>query len=165
MCLYVRDLTDAEGRKLQDTLRKSRNRMALRRAQVILLSAQGMKAPEIAKNTYLHEWYVRELIRRFNIEGVDILKERRRRGRPVEFSEEIKAEIVECALSPPNLLGMPFSVWSLEKLKEYLVSTRVVKRISIETLRTILRERKVSLQRTKTWKESNDPAFKSKKND
>ncbi len=55
MCLYVRELTDAEGRKLQDTLRKSRNRTALRRAQVILLSAQGMKAPEIAKNTYLHE--------------------------------------------------------------------------------------------------------------
>jgi len=36
--------------------------------------------------------------------------------------------------------------------------------ISIETLRTILHERKVKLRRIKTWKECNDPRLKSKKN-
>ena len=72
---------------------------------------------------------------------------------------------MEIALSPPNLLGLPYRVWSLEKLREYLAKTKVIKNISIESIRTILKEKKVSLQRTKTCKESNDPAFESKKND
>jgi transposase len=81
----------------------------------------------------------------------------------VEFVEELHAEIVELALAPPTLLGRPFRVWSLEKLREYLLSTKVVKTISIETLRTILHSHGVKLQRTKTWKESNDPRFAAKK--
>lgn len=164
MCVYVRDLTESEGKEIQHVLRKSTNRTAIRRAHVILMSAQGYKAPEIAENTYLHVVYVRDLIRRFNQEGLELLKEKKRSGRPVTFSDEIQAEIVEHALSPPKLLGEPYTVWSLDKLKDYLIKTRVVKTISIEKLREILHEHKVSLQRTKTWKESNDPAFQSKKN-
>jgi hypothetical protein len=62
------------------------------------------------------------------------------------------------------LLRQPFTRWSLEKLSVYLKKTTVVSSISLETLRQILHEQRVSLQRTKTWKESNDPAFESKKN-
>jgi len=61
------------------------------------------------------------------------------------------------------LLGQPFSRWSLEKIKEYLLNKKIVKTISIETIRTILKENKISYQRTKTWKESNDPDFERKK--
>jgi transposase len=164
MCIYVRDLTASEGLKIQRILRKSTNRTAIRRAQVILMSEQGYKAAEIAESTYLHVVYVRELIRRFNEEGLELLKEKKRPGAPVVFTEEITAEIIEHALSPPKLLGEPYTVWSLEKLRDYLVRTKVVKKISIEKLRTILKENNVNLQRTKTWKESNDPAFQSKKN-
>jgi transposase len=123
-----------------------------------------MSAREIAKVTYLHEEYVRHLIRRFSSEGLNLLKERPHPGRTPKFSEEDRAEIVECAKAPPRLLGQPFSHWSIEKLRAYLIKTRILKSISLETLRTILKEEKVSLQRTKTWKESNDPAFKRKKN-
>lgn len=164
MCVYVREITSWEGAKLQWTLRRSRNRTSLRRAQVILLSVQGMRVKQIAHATFLHEVYVRELIRRFNREGTRVLRKRIGSGRPVDFTPEIRAEIVECALSPPRMLGKPFSRWSLDKLREYLCQTRVVKSISIEHLRTILMEERVSLQRTKTWKESNDPAFARKKN-
>lgn len=164
MSLFVRDLRMAEGNRLQRTLRHSKNRVSLRRAQVILLSAQGMAAKQIAKSTYLHEVYVRELIRRFNEEGTAILRKRASPGRPVSFTPEIRAEIIEFALSPPRLLGRPFSKWSLEKLREYIMQMKVVKSISIERLRTILHEEGIKLQRTKTWKESNDPAFASKKN-
>ena len=164
MSLYVREISLLEGARLQHTLRHSRNRTSLRRAQVILLSVQGMRVSQIAHATYLHEVYVRELIRRFNREGIRMLRKRVGSGRPVEFTPEIRAEIVECALSPPRMLGRPFSRWSLDKLREYLAETRVLKSISIEHLRTILGEEGVKLQRTKTWKESKDPAFASKKN-
>ena len=55
-------------------------------------------------------------------------------------------------------LGLPFTRWSLRKLAAYLGDnqTRVVK-ISAERLRQILAARGVTFQRTKTWKESNDP--------
>lgn len=165
MCLYVRSLKIFEGKKIQSLLRHSKNRTVVRRAQVILLSEQGMRVSKIAESTYLHEEYVRRLLRRFNEEGLKLFDERPGRGRPPEFSEETKAEIKEIAQCPPSLLRQPFTRWSLEKLTVYLKKTKVVSSISIEALRLILREQHVSLQRTKTWKESNDPAFESKKND
>lgn len=164
MCLYVRSLTMAEGNHLQQILRRGKNRTAIRRAQVILMSAQSYRVQEIARTTHLHEEYVRELLRRFNREGVAIVKERRRSGRPSSFNEEECAAIVEFALCPPRVLGQPFSRWSLEKLRRYLMQKKVVKSIGIATLYRILEEHKIRLQRTKTWKESNDPRFESKKN-
>ena len=165
MCIYVRELQPSEGRQIQHILRKSRDRVKLRRAQVILLSAQGMRAADIAGKTYLHTEYVRELIRRFNYEGLTLFKERPKSGRPITFDKEMRAEIVEIALCPPKALGRPFSRWSLAKLQEYFIQKKILKNISIETLRRILKEERVNLQRTKTWKESNDPEFESKKNE
>jgi transposase len=164
MALSVRSLTETEGNRLLHIMRHSRNAVAVRRAQVLIMSDQGSTVQEIAQQTLMHEEYVRELIRRFNAEGLALLRERPKTGRPVEFVEELQAEIVQVALAPPKLLGRPFTVWSLEKLKEYLIATKVVKTISIETLRTILHNHGANLQRTKTWKESNDPAFATKKN-
>ena len=165
MCLYVRSLKLKEGRKIQAILRRGKNRTAIRRAQVILMSAQEMRVRDIALQTLLHPEYVRRLIRRFDIEGLRLFEERPGRGRPGEFSDEIKAEIAEIAQCPPSLLRQPYSRWSLDKLQVYLIKTKVVSKISIETLRTILKEQRVSHQRTKTWKESNDPDFEGKKND
>jgi transposase len=165
MCLYIRSLTNTEGKKLQTILRRSKNRTAIRRAQVLLLSDQGMRVQEIARTTFLNEEYVRRLLRRFNTEGLRLLEEPTGRGRPEEYTEEIKAEIAEIAMCPPTLLRQPFTSWSLEKLRAYLIKTKVLSSVSLETLRQILHEKHVSLQRTKTWKESNDPAFESKKKD
>lgn len=51
------------------------------------------------------------------------------------------------------------SVWSLPKLRDYLVEQEIVASISIERLRQILRERRVRWRHTKTWKDSADPDF------
>jgi hypothetical protein len=40
----------------------------------------------------------------------------------------------------------------------------VAPKIGEETLRSLLKEEGVRLRRTKTWKESNDPVFRIKKN-
>jgi hypothetical protein len=39
---------------------------------------------------------------------------------------------------------------------------KIVSSISIETLRSILREKHVTFQRTRSWKRSNDPLFEQK---
>ena len=48
MCLYVRELKMDEGQKIQRILRRSTNRVKVRRAQVVLASEQGYKVPAIA---------------------------------------------------------------------------------------------------------------------
>jgi transposase len=164
MCLYVRSLTNAEGNHIQHILRHGKSRTPFRRAQVILHSAHGYTVQQIAKITYLHEEYVRELIRRFNVEGIVLFKKRAQSGRPVEFVPEIRSDIIMIALSPPKLLGRPFTRWSIAKLREHILKVGVVRHIGEETLRLILKEEGIRLQRTKTWKESKDPAFRRKKN-
>jgi len=164
MCLYVRELSASQGRRLQEIVRRDANRIKVRRAQVVLASAQGSKVPDIARRLYFSPQHVRTIIKAFNVEGLDALVPKYGGGRPPEFSEEQQSLIVEAALCPPNLLGWPFRRWSLEKLRDHLRREKIVKKISLETLRQMLKARKVRLQRTKTWKECNDPQLRSKKN-
>lgn len=164
MCLYVRCIGIAEGRKLQQIVRKDANRIKVRRAQVVLASAQGSKVPDIARRLYFCDEHVRTTIKEFNASGLESLVPKYGGGRPPKFSREQISLIVEAALCPPDLLGWPFRRWSLSKLRDHLVAEKVVASISLEKLRTLLKFRQVRLQRTKTWKECNDPKLRSKKN-
>lgn len=98
---------------------------------------------------------------RFNQGGIDAITWYPyycHRAGPTKFMADVTEQIAEVALSPPReLIGM--SVWSLPKLREYLVAQKIVPSISIERLRQILIERKVRWRHTKTWKESTDPDF------
>jgi len=164
MCLYARDLHISEGQQIQRILRRSTSRIKVRRAQVVLASNQGYKVPAIAELVHYSQHHVRAIIKEFNDHGLKALETKLRPGRPAEFTEDDKALIAETAKCPPDLLDCPFKRWSLEKLREYLLKEKITPSISIETLRTILHEKKVKLRRIKTWKECNDPKLKSKKN-
>lgn len=164
MCLYVRELSLTEGRKLQSILRSGRNRIKMRRAQVVLASAQGSKVPDIARRFYYSPQHVRTIVNDFNANGFSALEPKYGGGRPKTFTDDQRSLIVETALCPPDLLGRPFRRWSLAKLRDFLVAEKIVTSISLETLRQILKANKVRLQRTKTWKECNDPKLRSKKN-
>jgi hypothetical protein len=60
-------------------------------------------------------------------------------------------------------VGQPFTHWSIRKLRRYLADNprRRVK-IGKERLRQVLDAHGVTFQRTKTWKESNDPDKEAK---
>ena len=107
MCLYVRNLRFDEGRKLQSILRRSKNRIKARRAQVILASEQGFKVPDVAKRFYFSPKHVRTIIKEFNESGLKALEPQQRPGRPAKFSEEQRSLIIETALCPLDLLGQP----------------------------------------------------------
>jgi transposase len=164
MCLYVRSIGFAEGRKLQQIVRRDANRIKVRRAQVVLASAQGSKVPDIARKLYFCDGHVRTIIKEFNARGLDSLVPKYSGGRPPKFSEEQVSLMVEAAPCPPDLLGWPFRRWSLSKLRDHLLKEKIIDSISLEKLRNLLKSRKVRLQRTKTWKECNDPKLRSKKN-
>jgi helix-turn-helix protein len=68
--LWVREIGDDEGRQLVRIIRRGGGSVVTwRRAQVVLLSAQGMDMPAIAKVAFTSEDRVRDVIRNFNADG------------------------------------------------------------------------------------------------
>jgi transposase len=160
----VREIDDDEGRRLVRIVRRdSGSVVTWRRAQMVLLSAQGMDVPAIAKVAFTSEDRVRDVIHNFNADGFDSLYPRYKGGHAPKFTLGQRREIKKIAKSRPVEHGLPFSTWSLSKLADFLVAEGVVEDISHEGLRTLLREEGVTFQRLKTWKTSKDPRYHAKK--
>lgn len=161
--IQVRPITEEEGTTLKRIVRKGRDAIARKRAACVLSALGGWTVPQIAKAQLLHETYVRKILNTFNRDGLSSLGARYGKGRPSRFTDELCQKMVDTALTPPDQLGLPFGVWSLPKLRDYLVAHRMVSSISDVHLGRILRRRGLSLQRTKTWKQSNDIDYARKK--
>ncbi|QSO52996.1 helix-turn-helix domain containing protein [Alicyclobacillus curvatus] len=117
--------------------------MDVRRALVVLASAQSMKVPEISDLYHLSK-HVRNGLRAFNEDGFPSLKPRYGGGRPRTLTQEQRADIVDLAEIPPKTLGLPFTQWSLSKLRETAEQKGIVKSLSIDTIRVILDEAQIT---------------------
>ena len=141
----VREISNEEGNRLLRTVRRSSGSVATwRRAQMVLLSAQGMDVAMIAQVTFTSPDRVRDVIHNFNADGFDSLRPKHAGGRPPKFDAGQRDQIRQIALARPGDHGLPFSTWSLSKLADYLVAQGVVEDISHEGLRMLLREQGVS---------------------
>lgn len=159
----VRPLRPYEKIKLRRLKGQRRNTVNSEHARIILLSAGYVANRRIAILVDCSVQWVRQVIHRFNAQGIDgitwypwfqVRSER-------VFTADLREHIVEVALcSPIGLIGM--TQWSLPKLRQYLIEQKIVAHISIRWLGEILRRYKVRLRRTKTWKESTDPLFAEK---
>jgi transposase len=150
---------DHEGQLLQKIVRRGTgSAVRLRRAMVVLASAGGNTVPAIARLVQGDEDAIRGVIHRFNETGTASLDPQWAGGRPRLISPEDEAFIVATATTRPETLEQPFTRWSLRKLAAYL-ATNATRRVRIgrERLRRFLHKHEVTFQRTKTWKESNDP--------
>jgi transposase len=160
----VREIDDDEGQRLVRIIRRgSGSVVTWRRAQMVLLSAQGMDAPAIAKVAFTSEDRVRDVIRNFNADGFSSLYPKYKGGHPPKFTLVQRREIKKIAKAKPAEYDLPFSTWSLAKLADFLVAEGVVDDISHEGLRVLLRQEGVTFQRLKTWKASKDPQYAAKK--
>jgi transposase len=163
--IKVRELVGDEGNRLLRIVRRSSGSVVTwRRAQMVLLSAQGMDVAQIAEVAFTSPDRVRAVLHNFNEDGFDSLYPRYSGGRPPTFTLPERREVKKIALARPVDHGLPFSTWSLAKLADYLVAEGVVEDISHEGLRVLLREEGVSFQVIKTFKASKDPDFEAKKN-
>jgi transposase len=143
--VQVRPVSNDEGNKLLQIVRRSSGSVVTwRRAQMVLLSAQGMGVPQIAEVTFSSPDRVRDVLHNFNADGFDSLRPKYAGGRPPKFDLAQRAEIKKIALARPADHGLPFSTWSLSKLADFLVAEGVVDDISHEGLRALLREQGVS---------------------
>jgi transposase len=160
----LREVSNEEGQRLLRIVRRTSGSVVTwRRAQIVLLSAQGMTPTKISEVVFTDPDTVRDVIHNFNRDGFDALYPRYAGGRPQTVTLPKRQEIKRIALTDPQDLDQPFATWSLSKLADYLVAEGVVTDISHEGLRRLLREEGVRFQAVRTWKRSNDPNFEAKR--
>jgi transposase len=160
----ARRLSDDEGRRLQQIVRRDKHgSIRVRRAMIIMASASGTPVSAIARLVAADEDTVRDVVHAFNEKGLAALDPRWAGGRPRLISDDDVQVIVTAAITRPEKLGQPFTHWSVRKLAAYLAGAapRPVP-IGRERLRQILHSRGISFQRTRTWKESTDPGRDTK---
>lgn len=160
----VRTVAPAERRKLHRMKRQLTNQVNSSHARIILRSSGGVCNREIAEQVDRSPQWVRKIIHRFNEGGLGAIEWYpywQTRGGTRKFFADVVERIAEVALSSPKaLIGM--NQWSLSKLRDYLVSQKIIAQVSQEWLRTLLLRYGIRWRHTKTWKESRDPEFASK---
>jgi transposase len=163
--IFVRPLTDAERQHLEAGLR-SLDAFVLRRCQIILASARGERAPEIAQHLGCDSQTVRNAIRAFNQQGLASLSCGSSRPHtihaafPGEKAEELRALLHQS----PRTFDKPTSLWTLELAAQVSFEQGLSpQRVTGETIRATLARLGVRWQRAKKWINSPDPAYARKK--
>jgi transposase len=138
MVLHVAELNAIEREQLRKWS-SSQDVELGHRVQVVLLSAEGYRIPEIAAILGAHPANLRKWIHRFNRHRCRGLITVRSGGAKPRFSEEQKARIIALAASRPRELGLSFSTWTLHRIAEQARREQIVDRISHEYIRQILK--------------------------
>ena len=149
--LFARPL-DQQERVHLESLIIGENESVKQRALVVLLSSQEQyRVPEIAPMVGLHVDKVRKWVLCFNEQGVQgLLPGRRKPGPRGKFDPDLVARILELARMSPRELGLLRTTWTLDSLREYLLTRSIVNEISRESLRQILLRSDVSWQTHRT---------------
>jgi transposase len=158
--VFVRELSAEEGSRLKSISRKAKYQSKRQRAVILLASATGMSAPQIAAMARTDESHVRKVIHAFNERGFASLDPDYRGGRPKKTTPEQRERIVAVARARPDTQRVALTRWSLAKLAEHLAGLGIV--LCEEALRQTLRAAGLSHQRTRSWKASPDPDFAAK---
>jgi len=163
--IFVRPLTAAERQTLEAGLRSS-DAFVLRRCQILLASARGQRAIQIAQAVGCDDQTVREVIHGFNTQGLAVLQPGSRRPHTTHAAfDAARAErLRELLHQSPRAFGKPTSLWTLELAAEVSCEQGLTPtRVSDETIRVTLKRLGVGWKRAKDWITSPDPAYPRKK--
>jgi transposase len=156
-------LTPKQGSELDRLYRITKDPRLRTRAQMVLLSAeQGLKVPQIAAIVRESEATVLRWLKRYRAEGLEGLKDAPRSGRPVQVTEAYRAALLAAVRRRPRSLGLPFSLWTLPRLVDYLAEETGL-RVSDETVRRALKKAGIVLSRPQHKISSPDPEYQVKK--
>ena len=159
--VFVRELAPHEGQRLKRLSKTAKHQATRQRASILLASVTLMSVPQIARMWMTDEQHVRRVIHDFNERGFDSLRPRFGGGRPRRISSDDEQRIVAVAGARPDSLGVPYTRWSLAKLSRYLREREQIE-VSPAHLGRILHRNGISLQRTRSWKQSPDPDYRAK---
>jgi transposase len=163
--IFVRTLTAAERQSLQAGLRTA-EAFAVRRCQILLASAQGLRPPQIARNLGCAVGTVHHAIHAFAREGLACLQAKSSRPHSARsYLDENRTEALKDLLHhSPRLYGQPTSLWTLHRLAGVCYAQGWTPRpLSGEAIRKALKRLGIRWRRAKHWITSPDPAYARKK--
>jgi transposase len=118
--LYARPLMDEERQVLGESL-KSRNGFTVRRAQMLLLSAdEGLKVDAIGQRVGCQGQAVRQAIHAFDHEGLRCVHPKAK-GNPTDrraLDDAAREQLGELIRRSPRDLGYETSLWTLDVLAQ-----------------------------------------------
>jgi putative transposase len=127
-----------------------------RRAQVILLSAQGLTLEEISARSGLNRTNCMKWRKRFAVEGLDGLKDKPRKGRPATITPWQRAQVIRLACERPSNGA---NAWSRRELAR-------VTGLGSTTVHRILEGASLKPHKVHHWcGKSPDPEFEPKQTD
>jgi transposase len=129
---------------------------------VLLSVEQGLKVPQIAAIVRASEATVLRWLKRYLSEGIEGLQDAPRPGRPSEVTEAYRAMLLAAVRRRPRSLGLPCSLWTLQRLVDYLAEHTGL-RASDETVRRALKQAGLVLSRPQHQISSPDPEYAVKK--
>jgi transposase len=150
--------------ELEEFYRTTREARLRTRAQMVLLAAERhLTAAEIAGVVRASEETVRRWLKRYLAEGVEGLRDEPHPGAPRKVTQEYREGLLHAVRRGPRTLGLPFSLWTLQRLADYMAEQTGL-RVTYETVRAHLKEAGIALggrpQHTIT---SPDPEYALKK--
>jgi transposase len=162
---FVRPLLDRERQAIRAGLR-SPVAFTLRRAQILLQSADGRTPAQIADALGCATQTVRNVIRAFQATGSDCLRPRSHRpasARPV--LDGVACERLRSLLHrSPRDFGKPTSLWTLGLVAQVAFTQGITARpLSTESVRQALVRMGIGWKRAKRWITSPDPAYLRKR--
>jgi transposase len=148
--------------ELEALYRQTKDVRIRERAQIILLAAEGMFAPEIAKIVRRNDQTVRTWIRRFNAEGIAGLYDAPRPGKPPKVTPEYEERLLVVVRQRPRALERPYSMWTLQRLADFMAEETGL-RLSTVTVSRLLAAHDIVLSRPQHKVSSSDPEYEVKK--
>jgi transposase len=161
--LTIPDPTATELDALASLYRTTRDARLRTRAQMVLLAAeQHLTAPAIAAIVRESDQTVRNWLKRWLAEGLAGLHDRPMPGAPTKVTPAYTAQLLLIVRRRPRSLDQPYSMWTLQRLADYMAQQTGL-RLSIETVRQLLKAGDIVLSRPQHKISSPDPDYAVKK--
>ncbi|MHB9036179.1 MAG: helix-turn-helix domain-containing protein [Armatimonadota bacterium] len=129
MVIHARQLTHDELISLTQ-LANSSDAFSRNRASVILLSAKGKCAAEIADTVGISQRHVGNLIHYFNESGMQAMLKKRRSGRPPSLSDSQRQALFELLRKQPEDYKLDRKSWTLQSIADVLQAEGVCENVS-----------------------------------
>lgn len=159
----ILDLTPPQLADLETAYRTCRDVRLRTRVQMVLLAAeQHLTAPTIALIVRVAEETVRRWLTRSRSEGIEGLRDAPRPGPPSKVTAAYVDQVLVAVRQRPRSLDLPFSLWTLQRLADYLAEQTGI-RVADETVRRRLKAAGIVLSRPQHTITSPDPEYLLKK--
>lgn len=161
--IIIPPIDKEQPKALDDLYRKTKDVRIRTRVQMVLLSVEHqLKAEEIAVLVRESHATVLRWLKRYLAEGLAGLHDALRSGRPRRTSAAYRQQVVEAVRRRPRSLGLEYSLWSLQRLADYMAEQTGM-RVSADTVERILAEAEIVLSRPQHTISSPDPGYQLKK--